>query len=121
MSSDADDAKFKRRTDRHMNLPPEIVEHRLPAILQLCRSRRVKRLELFGSAAAGTFGDDSDLDFVVEFHPQSPVERADAYFGLLADLQDLFQHEIDLVEAEAINNPYLKRSIEAAHTVLYPA
>ncbi|MBA4106957.1 MAG: hypothetical protein C0485_14500 [Pirellula sp.] len=104
-----------------MILPPEIIEHRLPAILQLCRQYRVKRLELFGSAATGKFGADSDLDFVVDFHPQSPADRADAYFGLLADLQDLFQREIDLVEQDAISNPYLKRSIEAAHTVLYAA
>jgi predicted nucleotidyltransferase len=87
----------------------------------MCRQYRVKRLELFGSAATGKFGADSDLDFVVDFHPQSPADRADAYFGLLADLQDLFQREIDLVEQDAISNPYLKRSIEAAHTVLYAA
>jgi predicted nucleotidyltransferase len=79
-------------------------------------------LELFGSAANGRFdATASDLDFLVEFEPLSPADRADAYFGLLAALQDLFQRDIDLVEAEAINNPYFRQTVQAGRTVLYAA
>ena len=71
----------------------------------------MRRLELFGSATNGRFdATSSDLDFLVEFQPLGPVDRADAYFGLLAALQDLFQRDVDLVETEAINNPYFRKT-----------
>jgi predicted nucleotidyltransferase len=79
-------------------------------------------LELFGSAARGEFEiGRSDLDFLIHFKPVPPAARANAYFGMLAALQDLFQCEIDLVEADAVTNPYLKRTINADRMVLYAA
>ena len=80
------------------------------------------RLELFGSAATERFDvAHSDVDFLVEFSPLRPADRANAYFGLLADLQDLFQRDIDLVESEAVTNPYFKRFVDAQRTVVYAA
>jgi len=105
-----------------MSTAPTIVTEHLDAVRQLCRKHRVARLELFGSAASDRFDfEHSDLDFLVDLAQLSPAERADAYFGLLAGLQDLFQRDIDLVEVQAIDNPYLRQSIEAGHTVLYAA
>ena len=49
----------------------------------LCRRYRVRRLDLFGSAAAGREGTDSDLDFLVEFGELPEGGYADAYCGLL--------------------------------------
>jgi uncharacterized protein len=101
---------------------PTILDEKSDAIGQLCRTHHVARLELFGSAAKGQFdASRSDLDFLVNFFPLSPPDRADAYFGLLASLQDLFQRHIDLVEEEAVTNPYLIRTIEADHRVIYAA
>jgi hypothetical protein len=101
---------------------PNIVNERLDSVRQLCRAYHVARLELFGSAAKGGFDTGtSDLDFLVEFEPLTPAERANAYFGLLAALQDLFQREIDLVEDAAVTNPYFKQAIDADRTVLYAA
>ena len=94
----------------------------LDAVKQLCRKYHVARLELFGSAATGEFDTiHSDLDFLIEFMPLSPADRADAYFGMLADLQDLFHRDIDLVEAGAVTNPYFKQTVDADRTVLYAA
>lgn len=103
-----------------MNAARSIVEDELEAVRKLCAYHRVARLEVFGSAADGTFNAaSSDLDFLVTFQPLAPSARADAYFGLLAALQDLFEREIDLVEAEAVTNPYFRRSIDASRMVLY--
>jgi predicted nucleotidyltransferase len=99
-----------------------ITETQLHEIRRLCESHYVARLELFGSAARGEFKKEgSDLDFLIRFKPVSPAERANAYFGMLAALQDLFHREIDLVEAEAVTNPFLMRTINADRTVLYAA
>jgi predicted nucleotidyltransferase len=105
-----------------MNTAVAIQAEQLKAVRELCRHNHVQRLEVFGSATNGTFDPaSSDLDFLVTFQPLQPAARADAYFGLLAALQDLFQREIDLVEAEAVTNPYFRRSIDESRTVLYAA
>jgi len=99
-----------------------IVEAKRNEIAATCRRRRVRRLELFGSAASAAFDPQtSDLDFLVEFHPLPPGERADAYFGLLEDLQDLFQRPVDLVMLRAITNPYFRRAIEQTRELVYAA
>lgn len=99
-----------------------LVGDRLSTALELCTRHHVRCLELFGSATNGSFdADGSDLDFLVEFKPLSPQDRADAYFGLLAALQDLFRRDVDLVEMEAIDNPYFKQAVDRQRTVLYAA
>jgi len=99
-----------------------LLEAKRSEIAALCRKRRVRRLEIFGSAASGSFDPQtSDLDFLVEFGPLGPGERADAYFGLLEDLQELFQRPVDLVMVRAISNPYFRRAIEQTRQVLYAA
>jgi predicted nucleotidyltransferase len=62
----------------------------------LCRSNRVSRLWIFGSALRPDFRPDSDVDILVEFEP-------DARIGLLAlarlqrELSRLFARPVDLV------------------------
>lgn len=98
------------------------VEAHRDELRRLCEAHSVLRLELFGSGAKGSSDPGrSDLDFLVEFQPLEPGDHADAYFGLLADLQDLFQRRIDLVEVKAVSNPYFLEVIERDRVVLYAA
>ncbi|MSQ97383.1 MAG: hypothetical protein EXR98_22910 [Gemmataceae bacterium] len=91
-------------------------------LADLCRRFHVKTLELFGSAAAGTFDPaHSDLDFLVAFLPLEPGGHADAYFGLLFALRDLFRRDVDLVETPAVTNPYFLKAINLQRQVLYAA
>jgi predicted nucleotidyltransferase len=100
---------------------PEIDDSR-ETIENLCRRFRVRRLELFGSAAAGKFDPrSSDLDFLVSFEELPPGEYADAYFGLLEELQRLFRRNIDLVVTDSIKNPYFLESMQRSRTLLYAA
>jgi len=101
---------------------PLIEEHR-GSLLQLCRRYRVQRLEVFGSAATEDAFDPqtSDLDFLVEFQPLQPGEHADAYFGLLEELEALFQRRVDLVMTRAIKNRYFLEKVNQSRTVLYAA
>lgn len=99
-----------------------IVQKRLEEIRRLCALHRVRRLELFGSAATGRFDPArSDLDFLVEFEDATPVQIADAYFGLMFGLEDLFGRPIDLVTVRSISNPYFLRGIATDRTQLYAA
>lgn len=98
-----------------------IVQHR-SQIDQLCRKHRVRRLEVFGSATDNRFdASKSDIDFLVDFLPLNDGEHADAYFGLLEELQALLDRPVDLVMASAASNPYFIQSINPSRTELYAA
>lgn len=99
------------------------IEENYESLKRLCKQYRVKRFEVFGSALIGEGFDpeNSDLDFLVEFLPLQPGEHADAYFGLLEALQDLFNRHIDLVMPRAIKNPYFLESINKGREVIYAA
>jgi len=89
---------------------------------ELCRRFQVRRLTLFGSAATDGFEPGrSDLDFLVEFQILMPAHRADAYFGLLLALEDIFQCKVDLVEEGASQNPYFLHAVDQTRALLYAA
>lgn len=77
---------------------------------------------MFGSAATECFDPArSDVDFLVVFEQMPPAEYAEAYFGLLEGLEELFSLRVDLVTEASLENPYLRQAIEASHTELYAA
>ena len=97
------------------------ISDRADELERLCLTHRVQRLDLFGSAATGHYDpESSDLDFVGEFQPtDTPGARADAYFGLLEGLEELFGRPIDLVVGSAIRNPYFLEAVEESRTPVY--
>jgi predicted nucleotidyltransferase len=102
-------------------MDPSVAEHR-HEIVEVCRRYRVRRLELFGSAAGEHFDRNrSDVDFLVEFEPLADGEHADAYFGLLESLTAILNRPVDLVMIRAIRNPYFLEAIEPTRTLLYAA
>ena len=99
-----------------------IVEAKRRELIELCGRYHVRRLDLFGSATSDAFDPaHSDLDFLVEFLPLQLGEHFDAYFGLLEGLQELFGRPIDLVEAQAMRNPYFIRRVNESRTPIYAA
>lgn len=86
----------------------------------LARHYQVKRLELFGSAARGE-SHPSDHDFLVEFEPLEPLEHGRMYFGLLQGLEEALGGKVDLVELEAVANPYFLKAIEGERVLVYAA
>ena len=91
-------------------------------IATLCKKHSVAKLEVFGSAVLGNFNpESSDMDFLVKFLPLEQGQYANAYFGLLFDLEDLFDRSIDLVMPNAIKNPYFLQAINQHREVLYAA
>jgi len=101
----------------------DLVAGKQNEIAALCIRHRVVRLQLFGSGAKQTSERDiSDLDFLVDFQtPISPAEHADCFFGLHADLEQLFGRPVDLVEPQTIRNPYLLESINKSRVPIYAA
>ena len=97
-----------------------VVEERMDELERLCILHGVQRLDLFGSASTDRYDSgESDLDFVVEFRPEALPTYADAYFGLLESLEQLFEKPVDLVVDSAIKNPYFLQSVEKTRTPIY--
>jgi predicted nucleotidyltransferase len=91
-------------------------------IIDLCRTHHVRRLSIFGSALRDDFNPaTSDIDVRVEFHP----DALDDYLRNLEDLHDslteLFGRKVDLLSAQEIRNPRLRKIIEDAQVTLYAA
>jgi predicted nucleotidyltransferase len=99
-----------------------LIEQHRTELADICRRFHVQTLELFGSAADGTFDPAcSDLDFLVQFAPSEPAAHYERYFGVLESLQALFGRPIDLVEADAMRNPYFIRRVAQCRRPLYAA
>jgi uncharacterized protein len=90
-------------------------------IQQICSECNVRKLYAFGSVLKGNFSKDSDLDFIVEFNPLDTRTYSHNYFALKFSLENIFKRKIDLLEENAIKNPYFREAIENSREVLYAA
>jgi predicted nucleotidyltransferase len=98
------------------------IEDKREQLEDLCRKFTVARLEVFGSAADGTFDSSrSDLDFLVEFDPPTGSNAFHQFFGFQIALADLFGRKVDLVDSTAMSNPYFIESVNRYRKLLYAA
>lgn len=89
------------------------------AIAAICREYRIRKLDLFGSAATGEFdADTSDIDFIVDV---GDYERGVSvrFFRFADALESLLGHPIELITEEQIRNPYFRQSVEEQRTNVY--
>ena len=95
------------------------IAQNIDSINTLCLKHKVYKLFLFGSLSSGIFTEESDIDLLVVFKKIDPEEYADNYFDFKFSLEDLLKRDVDLLEEQAIKNPYLKRSIDSSKRVIY--
>lgn len=98
---------------------PAIPQHRA-SIAAICQRYRIRRLELFGSAARGDdfVPESSDADFLVEFAPDALPDLR-SFYGAKAELEQLLGREVDLVEPGAVRNPYVLARINRHREPVY--
>jgi len=87
---------------------------------QFCLKWKVKELSLFGSVLRDDFRPESDIDVLVSFMPDAPWTLWDL-MEMKEELEGLFGRPVDLVEKEALRNPWRKREILSTYEVLYAA
>lgn len=88
-------------------------------IQRLCENHKVKTLYSFGSINTPKFSTDSDVDLMVDFAINDPIEYSDNYFDLKFELEKILNRSIDLLENKAIKNPFLRESIDRSKVLIY--
>jgi len=97
----------------------QLIRDNQQAIIALCHRYRIRKLEVFGSAATGAFDPaTSDIDFVVDLGVYAPG-TADRYLDLIAALEDLLGHRVEMITRPSIRNPYLRQAIEAQKVTIH--
>ncbi|TDW99742.1 nucleotidyltransferase family protein [Dinghuibacter silviterrae] len=95
------------------------VQKYLGEIERLCREHRVHKLYAFGSVLTDHFNDKSDVDFIVDFEPVELQQYADNYYDLKFSLEDIFHRSVDLLEENAIKNPYFLQAVNSKRQLVY--
>jgi predicted nucleotidyltransferase len=85
-------------------------------------SRRwgVVEFSLFGSALRDDFRPDSDVDVLVTFSRQAQISLFDLV-QMKLDLEKIFHRPVDIIEKDALENPFRKREILRTAQVIYAA
>jgi len=96
-----------------------IIERHISDINKLCSTHRVKELYAFGSVLTEDFNNSSDIDLIVDFDPIDVNQYADNYFDFKFSLEDIFQTPVDLLEEQAIKNPYFRQVVDKQRQLIY--
>ena len=90
-----------------------------PILAELCRRYSVKELSLFGSAARGEMGPESDVDIMVEFEPGVRIGLI-RFESLVEELESLAERRVDLVTKRGLK-PWVRSEVLKDARVIYAA
>ena len=85
----------------------------------LCARHKVRSLYAFGSILTPNFNTNSDIDLIVDFKEIDVKDYADNYFDFKFSLQDILNRPVDLLEEQAIKNPYFKEELNKKKVIVY--
>ncbi len=89
-------------------------------ITEFCRRWQVKELAIFGSALGDDFRPDSDVDVLVVFQDDAKWSLFDI-MSAEEELARIFGRKVDLVEKQAVRNPFRRHHILSHREVIYAA
>jgi uncharacterized protein len=90
------------------------------ALEAFCRKWRIRELSIFGSAVRDDFSPESDLDFLITFEPAAGWDLFDLV-TMKEEMESICGRPVDLVEAEALRNPWRKYEILKTREIVYAA
>jgi len=88
-----------------------------PQLAAFCRRNAVRELALFGSALGAEFGAGSDVDFLVEFAPDSRIGFLDLA-RMQRELTHICGRAVDLVPKDGLK-PAIRRQVLESARVIY--
>ncbi len=99
----------------------KLIQRNISQIIALCEKHKVLQLYVFGSALTEKFNKNSDVDFTVVFDRDALplMVYGDNYFNFKFALEDLLKRDVDLVEYNAVKNPYFKEELDETKKLIY--
>ncbi len=104
----------ERMTNTNVQIPLQEIE-------SFCRKWKVREFSLFGSVLREDFRPESDVDVLVSFLPDATYDYWYGWPEMLDELTAMFGREVDLVDREALRNPFRRYEILTTRQVLYAA
>ena len=89
------------------------------AIAAFCREHHIVKLSLFGSALTDKFGPDSDVDFLVEFHPDH-IPGLIRLSGMEIELSEIIGRKADMRTRNDLSR-YFRDEVVKSAVVQYAA
>ena len=84
-----------------------------PAIDDFCQRHHIRKLSLFGSVLTPRFGPESDVDFLVEFHP-AHIPGLFGIAGMEIELSRMLGRKVDLRTAEDLSRYFRDEVVASA-------
>ena len=99
----------------------KLIRRNMAQIIALCEKHKVLQLYVFGSILTDKFNKDSDVDFTVIFDRSALplLVYGENYFDFKFALEDLLKRDVDLVEYNAVKNPYFKEELDETKQLIY--
>jgi uncharacterized protein len=90
-------------------------------IEEVCRNYRVRSLHVFGSFAAGTESDSSDIDLLVEFDRAGFDGAFDQFMGFKERIEEILGRPVDLLTGARFRNRLFADEVERTKRLIYAA
>ncbi len=97
----------------------KLIQRNIDQIIALCKKHKVKELCVFGSVLTDHFSKDSDVDFTVVFDKSAVGDYFTNYFDFKFALEEILHRDVDLIEYNAIRNPYFKSEVDETKLPIY--
>lgn len=89
-------------------------------IAAFCQRWKVVEFALFGSVLRTDYTPESDVDVLVTFAAGAEISLFDMA-QMQIELEGIFNRPVDILEKDALRNPYRKREILGKAQVVYAA
>ena len=85
-------------------------------IIDFCQRHHIQQLAVFGSALRDDFQTESDIDVLVQFHPDHIPGLA--FFGMQDELSQILGHPVDLNTLQFIS-PEFRQQVREEAEIIY--
>lgn len=96
-----------------------IIDQHSEQIRKLCSDHIVDQMYVFGSVLTKDFNEKSDVDFLVKFGDIDLYDYFENLLNLKENLESTLNRKVDILEIQALKNPYLKKSIDEKKVLIY--
>jgi len=90
------------------------------ALEAFCKRWKVAEFTLFGSVLRADFRPDSDVDVAIVFLDDSHWNLMDIV-TMREELKEIFGRDVDIVEKDAVRNPFFRKAMLSTSEVVYAA